>query len=214
MDFAEARKRMVDGQLLPNRVSDPRLISAMLSTPREGFAPAAMASRALADADLPLGGGRVMLQPLYLARLIQLLAVRRGERVLVAPCDTGYAVAVLAAMGAAAIGVEAEERLLAMGRPLLPPFARVEQGEPAAGWPGGAPFEAVLVPGAVARIPAALEEQLAEGGRLAAVLQRPNRVGAAVLGLKTDGRMSYTDAFDCQTVLLPGAAPRSGFVLA
>lgn len=212
MDFSEARRRMVDGQLRPNRVTDPRLVEAMLTLPRESFVPAAMAPRAMADADLPLGGGRVMLQPMHLARLIQLLALRRGERALVAPSGTGYEVAVLAAMGASVTGIENEERLIALGRALLPPFARVESADPAAGWSAGAPYDAILVPGAVSRIPATLEEQLAEGGRLATVLMRPGRVPVAVTGMKSGGRVAYADAFDCMTAPLPEAA-RPGFVL-
>ena len=82
MDFAEARRFMVEGQLRPNRVEDPRIVAALRDLPRERFVPAAMASRAYADADVPLPGGRAMMKPLVLARLVQLSALRRGERAL------------------------------------------------------------------------------------------------------------------------------------
>ncbi|MFT8242649.1 protein-L-isoaspartate O-methyltransferase family protein [Roseomonas sp. BN140053] len=215
MDFAEARRHMVDGQLRPNRITDPRLVDAMLHLPRESYAPAAQASRAMADGDLPLGGGRVLMQPMMLARLLQLAAVRPGDRALVVGSGSGYGAAVLATVGAQVVALEEDERLLALAAAApRTRGVRQERGPLAAGWPAGAPYEVIVIEGAIPAVPAALSEQLAEGGRLVTVLQDAVRPGAAVLGTRTGGAFATADVFDCRTALLPGFAPEPGFVFA
>ena len=114
MDFAEARRFMVDGQLRPNRIEDPRIVSAMRDLPRERFAPPALAARAYADADLPLPGGRAMMQPMVLAKLVQLAGLRRGERALVVAAGTGFGAALMAAIGGSVTAVESDPALLAI----------------------------------------------------------------------------------------------------
>ena len=99
-DTAQARKHMVDGPLRPNRVTDPRLVAAMLAIPREDFLPPGLAPRAYTDEDVPLPGGRALIEPMVIARLLQLLALRNGDRLLILGAGTGYAAAVAAACGA------------------------------------------------------------------------------------------------------------------
>ena len=77
--FADARSRMVDSQVRPNKVTDPRIIAAMRQLPRERFLPAGLATLAYADEDVPLGGGRVLMEPMVIARLVQLAAVERAN---------------------------------------------------------------------------------------------------------------------------------------
>ncbi|MBX9699888.1 MAG: protein-L-isoaspartate O-methyltransferase, partial [Acetobacteraceae bacterium] len=108
MDFAESRRRMVDGQLRPNRVTDPLLLDALRSLPRELFLPPALRSRAYLDEDvaIPDAPGRVLVEPLVIARLVQLAAARPGDRVLVVCAGTGYGAALLGHLGARVIAVE------------------------------------------------------------------------------------------------------------
>lgn len=220
MDFAEARKRMVDGQVRPNRVTDPRILLALLEVPRELFVPPALRVRALADEDLALGNGRVLLQPMTIARLLQLATPRSGERVLVLSAGTGYGATLLAHLGAQVVAVEDDPVLADLGSAAiaashLPPGSlRREAGLPAAGFPAGAPFDLILVEGAIPAVPNALVEQLAEGGRLVAIRQPPGRVGAAILGRRVGGSFSAVEAFDVQGTPLPAFTPRPGFVLA
>src|SRR5919202_5397107 len=108
MDYADARKRMVDGQLRPNRVTDPRVLDAMRDLPREDFLPRAAQARAYADEDVPLPGGRALIQPMVIARLAQLAAVRPGDRALVVCAGTGYGAAVLARCDARVTAVESD----------------------------------------------------------------------------------------------------------
>ena len=126
MDYADARKRMVDGQLRPNRVTDPRVLDAMRELPREDFLPPRPRARAYADEDVPLPGGRAMVAPMVIARLAQLAAVRPGDRALVVCAGTGYGAAVLARCGARVTALEADaaaggDRRAARWRPACRP---------------------------------------------------------------------------------------------
>ena len=220
MDFAEARKRMVDGQVRPNRVTDPRILLAMLEVPRELFVPPALRVRALADEDLALGNGRVLLQPMTIGRMLQLAVPRTGERVLVLSAGPGYGAALLAHMGAQVVALEDDPVIADLGSAAiaachLPPGSlRREAGLPAAGFPAGAPFELILVEGAIPAVPPVLVEQLVDGGRLVAIRQPPGRVGAAILGRHVGGSFSAVESFDVQGTPLPAFTPRPGFVLA
>ena len=104
--FAEARNNMVDSQVRPNKVTDPRIVAAMRQLPRERFLPPALAALAYADEDVPLGEGRVLIEPMVIARLVQLTAIAAGERALVVAAGTGYGAAVLAACGARVTALE------------------------------------------------------------------------------------------------------------
>jgi protein-L-isoaspartate(D-aspartate) O-methyltransferase len=218
--MAAARRLMVDGQLRPNQVNDPFLIAAMLDLPRHRFLPARLAPWAHADADVPLpGGGRVMLQPMMIGKLITLLALRQGDRLLVVGAGAGYGAAVAARMGARVTALEEDAALIALGRQvlpgLLPPDAlRLVEGPLAQGHAEAAPYDAILVEGEVPAIPKTLSDQLAEGGRLATVLAAGVRgPGArAVLGRRAGGSFAVVDAFDCLTAPLPAFQTAPGFV--
>jgi protein-L-isoaspartate(D-aspartate) O-methyltransferase len=213
MDYADARKRMVDGQLRPNKVTDPRLLEALRELPRERFVPPAVQARAYADEEVPLPGGRALMEPMILARLLQLAGVRPGDRALVLGAGTGYGAAVLARIGARVVAVEEDAGLLAIARTALaaclPAGAvRLETGSPVRGYPGGAPYDVVLIEGEIPEVPPAIAEQLAEGGRLVGVL----RGGRAVLGQRLGGGFTATPAFDCRAAPLPAFAETVGFV--
>lgn len=218
MDFAEARRHMVDGQLRPNRVEDPRIVAALRELPRERFAPAALAARAYADADLPLPGGRAMLKPLVLARLVQLAGLKRGERVLVVAAGTGFGAALMAAIGGIVSAVENDPALLAIARAALPAAVPADsvtlvEADPAQGHAAGAPYDVIMIEGGVAEVPRAIEEQLAEGGRLVTIGLAGGPPGRALLVRRAGGAFSVTQDFDAHAPALPAfaAAPAFGF---
>jgi protein-L-isoaspartate(D-aspartate) O-methyltransferase len=213
---------MVDGQLRPNKVVDRRLLDAMRRLPRERFLPEDVRgttpiARVYADQDLPLGGGRVLMQPMVLARLLQLGLPRAGERALVVGCGTGYGAAVLAACGPAVTALEEDPRLAATARPMLAeaaPGVLLVSGKLAAGWPDGAPYDLVVIEGAVAAIPSAIEALVAPvGGRLVTVIA-PAGPGPcqAVLAEPSLGRLRAQPEFDCATALLPSFGREARFV--
>lgn len=215
-DFAEARNRMVDGQIRPNRVSDPRILAAMREIPRELFLPPALRPFAYIDEDIQLGGGRVLMEPLVTARLVQLLTAAEGERALVVAAGVGYGAALLAACGVRVLALEEAPGLLGLAQQALDsiaPSVRVVSGPLAAGWPGEAPYDMILLEGAVQQIPPALGQQLrADGGRLATVRAQPGAVSQAVLAEPTPAGLRALPVFDCGTPPIPSLLPKTGFV--
>ena len=216
-DFVQARSHMVDGQVRPNKVSDPRILNAMRRLPRERFVPPALAQFAYIDEDVPLGRGRFLMEPMVIARLVQMLRPRPGHSALVVAAGTGYGAALLAACGARVVALEEDEALLAAAGAVLPeaaPGVAVVRGPLAAGWPGGAPYDCILVEGAVEEIPAVLGEQLRPGGgRLTAVLRQSGGPGRGVLAERS-GQTTVLRAvpeFDCNTPMLPSLRPAAAF---
>jgi len=214
--FEEARNRMVDSQVRPNRVIDPRILGAMRRLPRERFLPASLTALAYADQDVPLGNGRVMMQPMAIARLVQLLAPLQGEHALVVGAGTGYGAALLAACGPRVTALEEDPALLVIARRVLPdvaPKVSLVAGPLAAGWPSEAPYDIILLQGAVRAIPPALAEQLRnDSGRLSAVICNDGRVSQAVLAEATAAGLRAQPMFDCATPDLPSLRPAPAFV--
>jgi protein-L-isoaspartate(D-aspartate) O-methyltransferase len=214
--FAAARNRMVDSQVRPNKVTDSRIIAAMRQLPRERFVPPALAALAYADDNVPLGGGRVLVEPMVIARLVQLAAVIAGDRALVVASGTGYGAALLAACGARVTALEEVAPLLAIARSILPelaPGVSLVSGPLAAGWPPGAPYDVVLIEGAVRDVPAAIGEQLhKETGRLVTVCMANGTGGQAMLAEATTAGLRMQPMFDCATPPIPGLVRSAGFV--
>jgi protein-L-isoaspartate(D-aspartate) O-methyltransferase len=218
-DMAEARRHMVDGQLRPNRIIDARLLAAMGEIPRERFLPPSMAARAYVDEDVRLPGGRALIEPMVIAKLVQLLAIRDGDRVLVVGAGAGYAAAVAARCGARVVALEEDAALAAEARRALPGLAtpdalRMVEGPLAKGFAEGAPYDGILFEGEIPEVPAAIADQLAEGGRLVTVLAAASRgvSSRAVIGRRIAGSFSTSDAFDCATLPLPAFRRAPGFV--
>jgi protein-L-isoaspartate(D-aspartate) O-methyltransferase len=215
-DLTEARNNMVDSQVRPNKVADPRILAAMRRLPRERFLPPSLASLAYADTDVPLGRGRVLLEPMVIARLVQLTAVAEGERALVIAAGPGYGSALLASCGARVTALEDDPALLAQARLLLgelAPGVSLVSGPLAAGWPAGAPYDVILIEGAVTDIPPAVSEQLREGGgRLVAICTDGGTGGQAVLAEATMGGLRKQPMFDCASPPIPMLAPAPAFV--
>ena len=216
LDFADARTRMVDSQVRPNKVTDPRILAAMRRIRRERFLPTELGARAYCDQDVPLGKGRVLTEPMVIARLIQLAAPVAGDRTLVVAAGSGYAAAVLADCGARVFALEEDAALLGLARSALAieaPSVTLVAGRLAAGWSEYAPYDLILIDGAVRDIPPAIAAQLRLGtGRLVTVRQLAGRVGQAVLAEAGASGLHVQPAFDCATPLLPAFLPASGFV--
>lgn len=219
MDYAEVRRKMVDGQLRPSRVTDPRILSAMGDLPRERFVPPGLAARAYTDEDVALPNGRSLMEPLVIARLIQLLSLREDERLLLIGAGTGYGAAVAGRVGARVTALEEDAGLAAAARAALggvmPSSAvTVVHGPLAEGHAAGAPYDAILIEGEIPEVPARISGQLAEGGRLATVLAaaQRGRSSRAVLGRRLGGAFTVSDVFDCAVAPLPAFRPQPGFV--
>lgn len=208
LPFAAARQFMVDSQLRPNKVTNPALLEAMRQVPRETFLPPALWSRAYADEDVRLGGGRVLIAPLTFARLAQLLDPVPGKRLLVIGSGAGYGAAVLATCGARVTALDQDEALLEAGRRAFAALGLSvvsRAGPHRDGLPGMQPWDAILIQGTVEFLPESLGEQLRPGsGRLVAVLGKPDQPGVAVLGERQGSELALARTFDSATAMLPG----------
>ena len=215
IDFANARRMMVDGQIRTNDVTDRDLIAAMLDVPRERFVPPAQASVAYLDRDLPLDDRRMLLKPMVLARLIQAADVGADDRVLDVAGGTGYSSALLARLGAAVVALEDDaararrcgETLAQLG------IANVTTGGGPldAGWPALAPYDVILVNGAFEVEPHGLFGQLKEGGRLVGILGG-SPAGKAMLYRKDRGEIGGRTLFDASAPVLPAFRQAPAFV--
>ena len=216
LDFADARKKMVDGQIRPNRVNDPRILTAMRTLPRERFLPAALAALAYADECVPLGNGRVMAEPRAIGKLVQLTGPDEGERALVVGAGTGYGAAIMAACGVRVTALEDDAALLAIARTALAAYApdvTLAEGPLAAGWAAGAPYDIILIEGALHEVPPAIAAQLRPGsGRLVAVRAGRGLASQATIAEMTPAGLNTRMAFDCALPALPAFKPEPGFV--
>ncbi|MFN3232195.1 MAG: protein-L-isoaspartate O-methyltransferase family protein [Alphaproteobacteria bacterium] len=214
-DFAAARRHMVDGQLLPNRVTEPRLIAAMTDIAREAFVPKPLQGVAYLDEDLEIAPGRYMMEPMILARLIQEAGVSASDQVLHIGGTTGYSTAVLGRLADVVVAVEETDEIVERATLHLADAeinnAAVIAAPLQEGYPAQAPYDVILIEGTVPDVPENLLDQLAEGGRLAAVLQ-VDGVGRAVLFVKQGGVVGRRELFDANTPPLPGFERQPGFV--
>lgn len=217
MDYACARFNMVENQIRTNKVHDPNVAAALAATPREAFLPKGLRGCAYVDEDIALGGGRFMIEPLVLARLMQAAEPRAGDVVLAVGDAAGWASAVLSRLVTTVVAVEsdadcAQRAAQALSDQGIDNVAYVG-GDPAAGFPAQAPYDAILYLGAVAEIPASVCRQLADGGRLAAVVDAAGRgAGKGVQVVRVGDTFGRRVLFDAATPYLPGMAPKPRFV--
>ena len=206
-DFAAARRHMVDGQIRTTDVTDLRLISAMLEVPRERFMPPASVSLAYLDLDVPVGGGRRLLRPMVLAKLIQAADIQPNDRVLDVGCATGYGAAVLAQIAGHVTALEQDAGLANTASDSLASLRNVKvvKGPLADGWAQGAPYDVVVVEGATEVAPDALCQQLKNGGRLICVLGA-GPGSKAMLYTRSNSDAAGRAVFDAPAALLPGFA--------
>lgn len=211
-DAAAVRHAMVTSQLRTNAVSDQRVVAAMATIAREDFLPPATASLAYRDTVIALGAGRQANLPMATGRLLTEAGLQSTDRVLLIGAAGGYAAAVLAGIVASVVAVESDPALIAIARHALAsmPTVTVHEGPLAAGAPAGAPYDVLVVDGAVEQLPAALIDQVAIDGRVATGLVDQSVTRLAV-GRRTAGGFALQPFADSECALLPGFAPPARF---
>ncbi len=214
--YQVARANMIERQLRPNTVTDERVIDAFGGLRRELFVPERLHGTAYADKDLPLGRGRYLMAPMVAARLVQALAIERGNTALVVGAGVGYEAAAIAQLCRSVAALEDDAELARLGRAALVEhrIANVRYAEEpgAQGARTRAAYDAILFAGAVAEIPADIAALLGEGGRLAAVIRSSDGIGRATMVTRTGGILAHRVIFDAATPLLPGFARQPAFV--
>jgi protein-L-isoaspartate(D-aspartate) O-methyltransferase len=217
VNYAQARRTMVDSQLRTFDVSDLPLLAAMDTVPRERFVLSGWEDLAYSDQELPLGfsaDSRLMLSPMVLGRLIQALEIGQGTRVLDVACGFGYSSAVMAQLGANVVALDDDEKLTAAARERLAteaPRVNVVTGPLDQGYPQGGPYAAILVNGSLETRPENLLAQLADRGRLACVVGR-GRTGRATLFVRAGEADGSRILFDAAAPALKAFQSEPGFV--
>ena len=199
-DFAAAREDMVESQLRPEGVTDHAVIAAMGSVPREDFVSEQARPLAYMDRAVELGSGRFLSAPTVLGQLLTQMAPYKGDRALVVGAGTGYSAAILKHIGCEVVALESDPALAARARAL---GLEVVEGPLEAGAKRGAPYQQILIDGAVEFIPDAIVAQLADGGRLGgALLDRG--ITRLIVGRKAGGAFGYLSIADAGVAALPG----------
>ena len=216
-DFEHARKTMVDTQLRPANITDPDLLSVMGSIPRERFVPEDRQSLAYADISHTLSPkGRALPPAAAFAKLVQLAEITNDDVVLDIGSGTGYSTAVLAGLASAVVGVEDDAALVEKANTILADLdignAAVLEGELAEGVPSEAPFDAIVIEGAVDYVPETLLGQLRDGGRLVAIVTEGSASTARVF-VKSDDGISVRSDFNATLPRLASMQRQPEFVL-
>lgn len=215
-DYATRRTMMVDTQVRPSDVTKFPIIDAMLAVPRESFVPDAKREAAYVGENLDIGGGRVLLEPRTLAKMIDALDIQPGHVVLDIACGLGYSTAVLAKMCDFVVAIEDDEARMEEAQSILSQhgvdnaavmFAPLAEGAAKSG-----PYDVIILQGAVEQVPDALLAQLREGGRIAAVFSE-GTLGVVRIGHKIDGAINWRFSFNASAPVLNGFEKKNAFAL-
>lgn len=208
MDYKAARHMMVEAQLRTNRVISPELIDALETVPRENFVPRQMAGGAYVDGAVPIGNGRSLMEPMVFGRLLQTAAIQKSDVVLDVGCASGYSAAVLSHVASTVVALEIDSELAGRASAALAQLGvdnvAVVTGPLTEGDAAHGPYDVIIVEGQVPAVPKALLDQLAEGGRLLAVLDEGAGPGRATLFTRFGGAISHRVIFDATAGRLPG----------
>lgn len=215
-DFAARRMTMVDTQVRPNDVTKYNVIEAMLSIPREDFVPADMREAAYVSENVSLGEDRVLLEPRTLGKMLDILDIQKDEFVLDVATGFGYSAAVISQLAEAVVAVEEDEAMAAEAQTALTDAEAdnvvLHTGTLTEGAAEHAPYDVILLQGAVAQMSDAILDQLKEGGRIAALFVE-GALGVVRIGYKVDGKMTWRHAFNAGAPVLPGFAREPEFSL-
>ena len=202
-NYTTARQNMIEGQIRPNRVNDPALLQAFLAIPRERFVPKVSRGIAYIDSALPIGNGRYLVEPMVTARLMLAAALTPSDVVLNVGCGSGYSAAVLSKLAATVVAVDSDPDLVARATETLAELAIdnvvVYQAPLTQGLPAQAPYDAILIDGAVPEVPPAVLEQL---GSAEDLYKRPaSRFVATFIGKCNllEGRVTSAGRFETET---------------
>ena len=211
MEFKLARKNMVDCQLKPNKIKDNEVINAFLNVPREMFVKKNHIKHAYLDDNLSLGNGRFLLNPVILSRLIQALELKKNETILNIASGSGYGVVILSYLAGTVLGIENDKNLLEKSLELLLNLdvnnAAIIKGDIKEGFVKQAPYDAILIEGAVEKVPEIILTQLSDKGRLVTVQSNESGYGKAILIEKFNNNFITNILFDAYVPILSGFRP-------
>ncbi|SLN58670.1 Protein-L-isoaspartate O-methyltransferase [Roseovarius gaetbuli] len=215
-DYAARRTMMVDTQVRPSDVTKFPIIDAMLTVPREAFVPRALREAAYMGENISLGGGRVMLEPRTLAKMLDALEIEGDDLVLDIGPGLGYSSAIMARMAEAVVAVEDDADMVEEGQRVLVDNGAdnviMHHGALTEGASDHGPYDVITIQGAVEHLPEALTDQLKEGGRIACLFME-GALGVVRIGYKIDGKINWRFAFNAGAPVMPGFERHAAFTL-
>ena len=220
IDYARLRQNMVETQVMPNDVTDRRILRAMRDVPRERFVPGPKAMVAYMDSEIEVipsvrgANGRSLVSPMLVGKLLQAASLEPGERVLEIGCATGYLSAVAAHIAGEVVGLEDNPELVKVARAVTAELGlanvQIVEGPLAAGFAAGEPFDVILLNGQIPEIPKELFQQLTPGGRILAIVGS-SQLARAMIGTYIGGSSTIRGLFDASARPLPGFERRLEF---
>lgn len=207
----KARKEMVDTQIKPRGIEDPKVLLAMYTVPRHFFVEKQFLNLAYSDTPLPIGHSQTISQPYIVAYMTELLNLKGEEKVLEVGTGCGYQTAVLAEIAKEVYSIEIVKPLCKLAEQNLSQFSykniRLQCGDGYRGWKENAPFDRILVAAAPDHIPKALKDQLAIGGIMVIPVGNYHQE-LIVIKKKSDGSLSEEKVLPVRFVPMTGEAQK------
>jgi protein-L-isoaspartate(D-aspartate) O-methyltransferase len=215
MNIEQARFNMIEQQIRPWNVLDTEILDLLHVVKREQFVPAAYLNLAFADAEIPLPGGEAMLMPKLEARTLQEIGLKKHESVLEIGTGSGYMAALMAHRAAKVTTVEVNPEIKELAEKNLAKAGianvKVELGNGAQGWDKGAPYDVIVISGALEVLPEAFLKQVKVGGRIAAIVGEPPAMEFNIITRTADNAWSTVKVFETNVKYLSGAPAVSHF---
>ena len=215
MNIEQARFNMIEQQIRPWNVLDQDVLELLLVVKREDFVPAAYKTLAFADTEIPLPGGEAMFTPKIEARILQEVQLKKHENVLEIGAGSGYMAALLAHKARHVTSIEINPELKELAQTNLARCGvsnvTVELGDGAQGWGTGAPFDVIVISGALEVLPEAFLKQVKVGGRIAAIIGQAPAMTAQVITRVTETAYDTVKVFETNVKLLSDSVKHSRF---
>jgi protein-L-isoaspartate(D-aspartate) O-methyltransferase len=215
MNIEQARFNMIEQQIRPWNVLDTDILDLLHVVKREHFVPAAYQNLAFADAEIPLPGGEAMLNPKLEARILQEIGLKKHEAVLEIGTGSGYMAALMAHRAAKVTTVEVNPQIKELAEKNLAKNGisnvTVELGNGAMGWAKGAPYDVIVISGALEVLPEAFLQQVKVGGRIAAIVGEPPAMEFNIITRTGENAWNTVKVFETNVKYLSGAAVVSHF---
>jgi len=215
MNIEQARFNMIEQQIRPWNVLDQDVLDTLVVVKREEFVPESAKALAFVDTEIPLGGGEAMFTPKLEARLLQELQLKKHETVLEIGAGSGYMAALLAHKGRAVTTVEIRPELKALAESNLAKAGisnvTVELGNGAQGWDKGAPYDVIVISGALEVLPEVFLKQVKVGGRIAAIIGQAPVMSCNIITRVSDTGYDTVKVFETNVKYLADAVTPSHF---